>query len=514
MILQHSGAHASLPAMFAKQTKPLLALRAYCRQAGARSIFLTCPAKESKNEAIQMFFKIKTNFSLLFCLVFLTASFTSGQTRDISGAEALINSVTEKAGAHFKVGLIALKDNLRPQAREQFDKAIEVFLMSTLNVQRNPKLQDCYNQLVDTVYLIEFPSNQKPPQIKTLSATCGWNINDQLANDVAKFVSTLPQNNNNPYLKPTDDKDVGFTEQKFEASQLDEFPKLELQEEQTIVYPGSQLSKTTPTNPVRVAKAKAGDTVSTLATREKVSPVEVAKLNGLLPTSKLTAGREIKIPTSFSISQESLTTACGMTLREAPALRGLKFGMTPLETGRALGISVVPTAKTTKISFRKVGEDYVEILSVGNKAEYEKNKRELRLGEETFYYARTSLNLRSPQLEGIVAIYMQFYKNSLYYISVMYDSKEIKWVNHREFLLNISKKLTLPKSSWRITDNVAVLSCTDFSLTSLFGEKITTLMLFDLVTQNAVDTDAKKRFIELDKKENMVDYEKKKEFKP
>lgn len=171
-------------------------------------------------------------------LIFISNSFVFAQTRENKDAEVLINSVTEKAGANFKEGLIALKDNLRPQAREKFDKAIEVFLMSTLNVQRNPKLQDCYNQLVDTIYLIEFPSNQKPPQIKILSATCGWNVNDQLANDIAKLILTNPVNTNAMAANnanPLETIQVGFTEQKFEASPLDELSKLELtQEEQQV----------------------------------------------------------------------------------------------------------------------------------------------------------------------------------------------------------------------------------------------------------------------------------------
>jgi LysM repeat protein len=45
-----------------------------------------------------------------------------------------------------------------------------------------------------------------------------------------------------------------------------------------------------------VVKAKAGDTVAKLAAREGVSAVEIAKYNGLLPSSALPAGREIKIP--------------------------------------------------------------------------------------------------------------------------------------------------------------------------------------------------------------------------
>jgi membrane-bound lytic murein transglycosylase D len=167
-------------------------------------------------------------------LIFISNSFVFAQTQENRDAEVLINSVTEKAGANFKEGLIALKDNLRPQAREKFDKAMEIFLMSTLNVQRNPKLQNCYNQLVDTIYLIEFPISQKPPQIKTLSTTCGWNVNDQLASDVAKLVLTAPLNptGDNPLIASksatTTNLQQGFTEQKYEPAIGDELARLEL----------------------------------------------------------------------------------------------------------------------------------------------------------------------------------------------------------------------------------------------------------------------------------------------
>jgi membrane-bound lytic murein transglycosylase D len=49
-------------------------------------------------------------------------------------------------------------------------------------------------------------------------------------------------------------------------------------------------------NPIKVVKAKAGDTVQKVAERYNVNPTEVAKFNGLLPNSVLGAGREIKLP--------------------------------------------------------------------------------------------------------------------------------------------------------------------------------------------------------------------------
>jgi membrane-bound lytic murein transglycosylase D len=74
-----------------------------------------------------------------------------------------------------------------------------------------------------------------------------------------------------------------------------------------VVPKGNNVQKTNysrPTTPipmmrtkgVRVVKAKSGDTVAKVAAREGISAVELAKYNGLLPGSALSAGREIKIP--------------------------------------------------------------------------------------------------------------------------------------------------------------------------------------------------------------------------
>jgi LysM repeat protein len=195
-------------------------------------------------------------FSFTAILFFISNTFVFGQTtlstssnetrpKEVEQSEAQINLVVEKSGALFKEGLTALKDNLRPQAGEKFDKSVEVFLYSTLNVQRNQKLRECYNQLVETIYRIEFPSDKQTPNIRSLSATCGWNINNETADQIAKIVLTSPTANtnatNNSLIasttnnNPTEVMQVGFNEQKFEASPLDELAKLELtQEEQQI----------------------------------------------------------------------------------------------------------------------------------------------------------------------------------------------------------------------------------------------------------------------------------------
>jgi LysM repeat protein len=199
---------------------------------------------------------MKTNlfkvFNLTAIIFFISAIFAQAQLipnasadkpQQVRDAEARINKITEDAGIFFKQGLLGLQDNRRSQARTDFDKSVEVFLTSTVDVRSNAKLQACYSQLIETVYRIEFPSGQVP-QIRSLAATCGWNIDNQLADNIAKLSQQPVQNpTNNPADsglatsiagRPTqgDIPPVGFSSQKFEPSPLDELAKLELTPEE------------------------------------------------------------------------------------------------------------------------------------------------------------------------------------------------------------------------------------------------------------------------------------------
>jgi LysM repeat protein len=196
-------------------------------------------------------------FSFTAFLTFLFNSFVSAQiTSSVSDgrnntkpvqaeqAEARILQVTTDSGRYFKQGLLNLQDNRRPQAREDFDRSVEVFLMSGINLtsNNNAKARDCYNQLIETVYRMEFPNDKQTPQIRALSATCTWNIDNKLADDIAKLVLTVPTNetptNNNSLVTaaiPNQSNEVtqGFADQKFEASPLDDLAKLELTQQET-----------------------------------------------------------------------------------------------------------------------------------------------------------------------------------------------------------------------------------------------------------------------------------------
>jgi hypothetical protein len=184
----------------------------------------------------------------LFSVSFLHAQIsTSGSgLRNIgpdNAGEAKVNQITADAGIYFNQGLLNLQDNRRSQARVDFDKSVEVFLMSNVNVKSNEKLKNCYSQLIETVFRMEFPSSQLP-QIKGLAVTCGWNIDGQLADSVAKLSIASPNGilNVSPdnalirsaggVVGQSEFQQVGFSDQKFEPSPLDELSKLELTPEE------------------------------------------------------------------------------------------------------------------------------------------------------------------------------------------------------------------------------------------------------------------------------------------
>ena len=172
-----------------------------------------------------------------------TSSSSSGREGGIpepaAQLEAARKQFLDKSGERFKQGLNALINKSPKEAGRYFDETVDQFLKSGINfsAKGNEKTQACYLGLIETVYLIEFPDKSHFPQIKSLSNTCGWQIDDALATGIASIlmpVQTAPspgtavaaQNSNgsiqvNPAL-------VGFNDQGFEPSPLDELSKLEL----------------------------------------------------------------------------------------------------------------------------------------------------------------------------------------------------------------------------------------------------------------------------------------------
>ncbi len=148
---------------------------------------------------------------------------------DDSNVEKKVALVTNDAGRYFKQGLLNLLGNQRSLARDNFDKSVEVFLNSSLDVRKNQTLLGCYSQLVETVYLMEFPTSRQPANLRGLATTCGWEIRNETIDAVAKRLVSR----NNPTAdnllfasvvtnSSQRDVQVGFSDQSFESVGTDE----------------------------------------------------------------------------------------------------------------------------------------------------------------------------------------------------------------------------------------------------------------------------------------------------
>lgn len=177
----------------------------------------------------------------VLALIFTFCLSASAQTPEVQQAREAVRRVLDESGKSFKDGMTALKSNKRSESGDAFDKSVETFLFSTLDIQRDQSLQGCYTQLIETIYRIEFPTGNQPPQIRSLSATCGWRWTDadmKLADEVALLSKTQPAaavtagQPTQTAAQPASDAVAGFTEQGFEPSPLDELSKLELTQDE------------------------------------------------------------------------------------------------------------------------------------------------------------------------------------------------------------------------------------------------------------------------------------------
>ena len=389
--------------------------------------------------------------------------------------------------------------NRHPQAGEDFNKSVETFLTSGVNVSRNPKLQNCYNQLIETIYRIEFPSNAQPPQLRSLAANCNWSWNEndyKTADAVAKLVLTAPVETAAANGLITSTATVaanvpaqGFNEQKFEVSPLDELTKLELTPEEQDVAgnPAAHqryqyLTYQVKTGVVRIVKAKTGDTLTKLAEREGVSAIELARYNGVLPTSILPAGREIKISATNESRQNNA-----------------RIGNTSATDGK--GEANCKTSISPNIQNLQLG---MTINEASEKLHKNIPVKKLPNSSPEIYYALV-LNLK-----GVKKLTLNFFKRKLFWIKVNYDNS-IEWSGISEFQKTISKTLNLP-NVWRGEYSFEKrMSCTNFDI------KIVNLSLNDfsltLTDNKAIKTMAEK-LVSSEKKRQEREKSKKENFKP
>lgn len=145
-----------------------------------------------------------------------SASHLRGALNEVERDDARVLQIISRAENHFKQGKLNLDDNKREQARDEFDRAVDVILESGMDVRSNPRLRDYYLQLVERVYREEVPM-QQAQQAGMLLAQ----------NPTSVGGATNVQNQ-----QPAPPSQIGFREQKFEPSPLDELSRLKLTPEE------------------------------------------------------------------------------------------------------------------------------------------------------------------------------------------------------------------------------------------------------------------------------------------
>ena len=163
-----------------------------------------------------MFPRLKASVALVALVASAATSFAqipvASSARTIPTAveqsEGRVTQIMTRAEDHFRRGKLNLEDNKREQAREEFDKAVDSILESGFDVRASQRLQTYYLELVERIYREEVPLQQGAP------------VRTQL---VAQ--NTQSQEQNAPPAP-----EIGFRDQKFEPSPLDELSKLVLTE--------------------------------------------------------------------------------------------------------------------------------------------------------------------------------------------------------------------------------------------------------------------------------------------
>src|SRR5687768_4787174 len=129
---------------------------------------------------------------------------------EVEQSEVRITHIIARAEDHFRKGKLNLEDSKREQAREEFDRAVDSILESGFDVRASQKLQTYYLELVERIYREEVPL-QQPVNTSTV---------------------LVAQNNQPQEPQKATTPQIGFRDQKFEPSPLDELSKLVLTEQE------------------------------------------------------------------------------------------------------------------------------------------------------------------------------------------------------------------------------------------------------------------------------------------
>ncbi|MEP6922606.1 MAG: transglycosylase SLT domain-containing protein [bacterium] len=132
-----------------------------------------------------------------------------GIQTDVEKSDPRVSQLISKAEDHFRKGRLNLEDNKRDQARDEFDRAVDAILESGMDVRANQRLQVYYLELVERIYREEVPLGRSGPPA---------NASELVAQNV-QLPATVTQ---------TAPPQIGFRDQRFEPSPLDDLSRLVL----------------------------------------------------------------------------------------------------------------------------------------------------------------------------------------------------------------------------------------------------------------------------------------------
>jgi membrane-bound lytic murein transglycosylase D len=125
---------------------------------------------------------------------------------EVEQSEGRVQQIMTRAEDYFRKGKLNLEDSKREQARQDFDRAVDSILESGFDVRASQKLQTYYLELVERIYREEVPLQQPS----------------------APSTTQLVAQNTQDTQKPASPQQIGFRDQVFEPSPLDELSKLVL----------------------------------------------------------------------------------------------------------------------------------------------------------------------------------------------------------------------------------------------------------------------------------------------
>ena len=135
---------------------------------------------------------------------------------EVEQSDARVTQIIARAEDHFRKGKLNLEDSKRNEARQEFDRAVDSILESGFDVRASQRLQTYYLELVERIYREEVPSQQPTAPSNATSALVAQNTTQQ----------------QEPAKTPAPAQ-IGFRDQKFEPSPLDELSKLVLNPNET-----------------------------------------------------------------------------------------------------------------------------------------------------------------------------------------------------------------------------------------------------------------------------------------